>query len=248
MNKTFDIAEMALDVLKSHPQGLHVNDLALYILEKYQNLQIDADSLSSKLANKLSAEFKNKKSKSRFSKIKNKNGSYKRGIYKAKKFRVNPDQYVSVVASEVSNSNFKGGAGEHAVLSELLFREYNAAVMTVDEGIDLVASKNNRYFHIQVKTSFEGTDGFHFTIKKHIFENHDQGITFYVLVCRRYMKSHYQHDYVILPSSVVATFINTGAIKDSTSISIGIAVVEGKFLLNKKVDISKYVNQFELIK
>jgi hypothetical protein len=243
-----DIAEMALEILKEHSKGLHVDDLALMILNKYQNLQIDADSLSSKLSNKLSTEFKSKKSKSRFSKIKNKNGSFKRGIYKARKFRVNETQHVSIQIPDAPSSNFIGCAGEHAVLSELLFRGYNAAVMTVDEGIDLVASKNNRYFHIQVKTSSETASGFSFSVKKHIFENNDQGITFYVLLCRRFMNTHFKHDYVILPSSVVATFINTGAIKDSASISMRVSIDEGKFMLNKKVDISSYINKFELVK
>ena len=243
-----DFAEMALEILKDNSKGLHVDEIALLILEKYQNLQIDADSLSAKLSNRLSTEFKNKKSKSRFSKIKNKNGSYKRGIYKAKKFRTNAVQHVEIQPIEAQSSNFVGAAGEHAVLSELLFRGYNAAVMTVDEGIDLVASKNNRYFHIQVKTASESETGFSFSIKKHIFENNDQSTTFYVLLCRRFMNSHFHHDYVILPSSVVATFITTGAIKDTNTISIRVAINEGKYILNKSVDISKFINKFELIK
>ncbi len=243
-----DIAEMALEILKEHSKGLHVDDLAKIILDKYQNLQINVDSLSSKLSNKLSTEFKTKKAKSRFSKIKNKNGSFKRGIYKARKFRVDETQYISIQIPDAPSSNFIGCAGEHAVLSELIFRGYNAAVMTVDEGIDLVASKDNRYFHIQVKTSSETANGFSFSVKKHIFENNDQGITFYVLLCRRFMKTHFQHDYVILPSSVVATFINNGSIKDTTSISMRVSIEDRKFMLNKKVDLSRYINRFELIK
>ncbi|TKB51948.1 HTH domain-containing protein [Ferrimonas aestuarii] len=242
------IAEMALEILKDNPKGLHVDEIALLILEKYQNLKIDADSLSAKLSSRLSTEFRSKKSKSRFSKVKNKNGSFKRGIYKAKKFRSNSIQHVAIQPIEAPSSNFVGAAGEHAVLSELLFRGYNAAIMTVDEGIDLVASKSNRYFHIQVKTASESASGFSFSIKKHIFENNDQSPTFYVLLCRRFMNSHFHHDYVILPSSVVATFINTGAIKDTNTISIRVSINEGKFMLNKTVDISKYINNFELIK
>lgn len=242
-----DFAEMALEILKDNSKGLHVDDIAVLILDKYQNLQIDADALSAKLSNRLSTEFKNKKSKSRFSKIKNKNGSYKRGIYKAKKFRTN-GQHVEIQPIETESTNFVGAAGEHAVLSELLFRDYNAAVMTVDEGIDLVATKNNRYFHIQVKTAFESATGFGFSIKRHIFENNDQSMTFYVLLCRRFMSSHFHHDYVILPSSVIATFISTGQIKDTTGISIRIAINDGRYMLNKSVDISKFINNFELIK
>ena len=243
-----DIAAMALEALKDHSRGLHVDELALRILTKYQNLQIDAESLSSKLSNKLSTEFKNKKAKSRFSKIKNKNGGFKRGIYKAGKFKENEAQHVSIKIPDAPSSNFKGCAGEHAVLSELLFRGYNSAVMTVDEDIDVVASKHNRYFHIQEKTSSESNNSFSISIKKHIFENNDQGITFYVLLCRRFMNSYFQHDYVVLPSSVVAIFINTGAIKEAASISMRVSIESGKFMLNKKVDISNYINKFELIK
>lgn len=243
-----DITEMALEILKEHTNGLHVDKLAELILKKYQNLQLDASTLASKLSNKMSNELKNKKTKSRFAKIKNKNGSLKRGVYKARKFRINESQHVTINIPDAPSSNFTGSAGEHAVLSELLFRGYNAAVMTVDEGIDLVASKDNRYFHIQVKTSSESENGFSFSVKKNIFDNNDQGITFYVLLCRRFMKSHFQHDFVILPSSVVTTFINTGVIKDTMSISMRVSIVGGKFTLNNKVDISAYINKFESIK
>ncbi len=56
--------------------------------------------------------------------------------------------------TDVDDSNRIGKAGEMAVLSELTFRGYNATAMTVDEGIDLVASKNNVFFFIQVKTTY----------------------------------------------------------------------------------------------
>jgi hypothetical protein len=41
-----DIAAMALKALKDHSRGLHVDELALRVPTKYQNLQIDAESLS----------------------------------------------------------------------------------------------------------------------------------------------------------------------------------------------------------
>jgi len=41
-----DITAMAIEVLKDHSRGLHVDELALRVLTKYQNLQIDAESLS----------------------------------------------------------------------------------------------------------------------------------------------------------------------------------------------------------
>ena len=242
-----DFSEMALEVLLDKPKGLHVDEIALHILEKYQNLLLNADELSAKLSNRLSYEFKKGKD-SRFSKIKNKTGGYKRGIYKAKAKRKSSSNPVSIKMPDAPSTNFIGSAGEHAVLSELLFRGFNAATMTVDEGIDVVASKDNRYFHIQVKTASEKNCGFGFNIKRHIFDNNDVSSTFYVLLCRRYMSSHFQNDFVVLASSVVSNYINSKIIKDTVSLSLRIKIVDGKFLLNNSEDISHYVNNFDQIK
>lgn len=50
-------------------------------------------------------------------------------------------------------TEYIGRAGECAVMSELLFRAYNVNRMMVDEGVDLVAVKDNIYYYIQVKTT-----------------------------------------------------------------------------------------------
>ena len=51
------------------------------------------------------------------------------------------------------STNFQGKAGEYAVMSELLMNGYNANNMSVDEGVDIVACKNNVFYFIQVKTT-----------------------------------------------------------------------------------------------
>lgn len=90
-----------------------------------------------------------------------------------------------------------GKAGEHAVLSELLFRGYNAALMSVDVGVDIMASKNNETFNIQVKTRniSKRHDAFHFNLRIVSFERHNAGRTFYIFILRE----NDQLDYVILP-------------------------------------------------
>ena len=50
-------------------------------------------------------------------------------------------------------SGFTGKAGEHLVCSELFFRGFNASIMSVDVGMDIVAVKENQLFGIQVKIS-----------------------------------------------------------------------------------------------
>ena len=65
------------------------------------------------------------------------------------------------------NTQYVGKAGEMAVFSELLFYGYNASIMSVDDGIDLVATKDGRFFFIQVKTAISNNDKIpNFSIKK----------------------------------------------------------------------------------
>ena len=94
------------------------------------------------------------------------NKKKKPGYYRIKKERTQPlpDPYFKTeldLIEETSDNesqgkkgstNFFGKAGEYAVMSELLFQEYNANNMTVDEGIDIIASKNNNFYFVQVKT------------------------------------------------------------------------------------------------
>jgi len=52
---------------------------------------------------------------------------------------------------------FSGTAGEYLVVSELLFRGYNAQLLAVDFGIDIIATKGDKVYWIQAKTSrFKG--------------------------------------------------------------------------------------------
>lgn len=60
-----------------------------------------------------------------------------------------PNRKAPIDATCPIDTNYIGKAGECAVLSELMFRGYNANVMLIDEGIDIIAEKNNVYYYIQ---------------------------------------------------------------------------------------------------
>lgn len=75
--------------------------------------------------------------------------SYKNGKYYKRKGK---KPIVGGTDTGVS-TDFIGRAGECAVMSELLYRGYNANRMMVDEGVDIIAEKNNIYYYIQVKTT-----------------------------------------------------------------------------------------------
>lgn len=62
-----------------------------------------------------------------------------------------------------------GFAGEHAVLSKLMFQGINVMKSFIDEGFDLVATNEGKLFFIQVKTTFLSTKNeylFNIDIKK----------------------------------------------------------------------------------
>lgn len=80
---------------------------------------------------------------------------------------------------------YEGAAGEMAVISELLFRGYNANRMIVDKGIDIVAVKDNVYRYIQVKTSYIKSEGrINWQIDKERFDVHVTNQLKYILIAR----------------------------------------------------------------
>lgn len=71
---------------------------------------------------------------------------YNNGYYRKRKKKPAPKD------GEMLPTDYVGRAGECAVMSELLFHGYNVNHMMVDDGVDIVAVKNNIYYYIQVKT------------------------------------------------------------------------------------------------
>jgi len=234
-----EIAERGF--LLSNSKQLHVSDLAKHLINERLVSAFTIDDLVNKLASALSGNVKRKNSK--FSKVKNTKGGYKRGVYKIK--NTSPTQLIRNDAPEV-DTLFTGKAGEHAVLSELLFRGYNASIMVVDHGIDVVANKNNKYFHIQVKTA-NGDDSkpYTATIKKESFQ-HASDI-FYIIVLRRAQKQRYINDFAILSSSEIRRYITNKTLKEGSTIQLRITVDNNKFTLNGSTDITNCINDFDII-
>ncbi len=78
---------------------------------------------------------------------------YSNGKYKKRKRKSIPQ------AVPVGDSRYVGTAGECATLAELMFHGYNANRMMIDDGIDIIASKNNLFYYIQVKTCSMDDEG-----------------------------------------------------------------------------------------
>ena len=81
------------------------------------------------------------------------NGKYKKRS--AKRAPATPD----AIDEEKIDTTYFGRAGECAVMSELLYRGYNANRMMIDDGVDIIAAKDNIYYYIQVKTTAIKSNG-----------------------------------------------------------------------------------------
>ena len=224
----------------------HVNDLAETAFKTNRAMGETQEIFAGKLSSALSANLKTKQPT--FAKViskkdaKGKALSYKKGVYRLKQTRTSTSP--TTAPPEIDNQ-FLGKAGELAVMSELLFWGYNPSLMIVDQGIDIVASKNNQYHHIQVKTASKNAQGkFSFSIKSHIFEAHNSGSTYYVFVMREGNNS----TYAVIPSTHLNNLKHLGVIKGEQSLTVTITGDEKKrvFYINNKDNISLYINNFQL--
>lgn len=95
-----------------------------------------------------------------------------------------------------------GKGGEFAVMSELLFRGFNASSMTVDDGVDIAATKekDGRFFFIQVKTTSCEEDTFSVNIDKNSYSRYNVSNMFYVIVIRFIKDNLLQNQYLVFNS------------------------------------------------
>lgn len=107
-----------------------------------------------------------------------------------------------------------GKGGEYLVASKLLFLGYNASILAVDSGADLVAIKNEKPFHIQVKTAHLKGNRYSFNITKASLDRHYHGGMFYVFVLREGTNSHdMRESFLIFPLNTIEEYTSRGYIK-----------------------------------
>ena len=221
---------------------MHVDAIAEAAAKLNKTMTLSVEDFSRRLQVALANHLKLKTQKPSFARIKGtRPGSFKKGWYRVK-IETNQPVMVGIEPPETDRA-FTGKAGEFAVMSELLFWGFNASAMTVDNGIDVVASKNNKYFHIQVKTAAEQEGGrFSFSIKNNSFQTHHSSSMYYVFVLRR--KLH--NEYVIIPSSYLMVLITGGKITSAPTLSITITVNANgrRYMLNGNTNVDVYVGNF----
>ena len=142
------------------------------------------------------------------------------------------------------------------MMGELLFRGYNVNNMMVDEGIDLVASKNNVFYYIQVKTkNVVEQNRFYFQIKQDRFDTFVGTQIRYILVARCSLSNEDRNIFFMFTNGDIQRLMYNGVIPqpngDGKNLSIKIEFDQrtGKaYMYDGKVrdDVSFNMNNFNL--
>ncbi|MEI6709302.1 MAG: hypothetical protein WCK96_19460 [Methylococcales bacterium] len=244
-----NIIELARTILEQEGKELHFREIAkrAFILDK--TIADDEEACAKKIGSALNAHINRhdkKPADAIFKRISNGKGGFKSGVYGLKR-RAAPKPPLPTIVPTMA-ATFIGKAGEYGVFSELLYWGYNPAMMVVDHGVDIVASINGEYFHIQVKTANPNANkSFNFKISKDIFEIHENSRTFYVFVVRRDVKGRPISDYVIMPSSLIRQLMAQNIITSGKDIAFSITVDNNIFKVNGQYQVTG-VNDFSSIR
>ncbi len=247
--------EAAIEILEKSRKEMHVRDIAKIAIEYRMTDEVDFEVLKKKISSVLNRE--SKKKKSNFLKVKNrKTKKEKRGFYKIKiKPPVTPKPPGTTPPSNIGlKTSVIGTAGEYAVVSELLFNGFNANVMIIDDGIDIIASKDNRHFFIQVKTTMRINKGrVNFPkIQAKSFDRYNLSGAFYVFVFRYHDKSNAPRcDYFVFSASDIESFRHQGILSNDADINLKVLYDRGRVYAynhDNRIDVSYSLNDFSRIK
>lgn len=240
MNK---FKQSAIAILQGAKEPLHYKEITKRAIEE-GILETDGATPDASMNAQISVEIKNRGMKSSF--IRTGPGTYS----------LNPDTDVSpeedeIVEEEIAQvqlpSSFTGSAGEYLVCSELLFRGFNASIMSVDTGIDIAATKDDKLYSVQVKTAnLNKYKTYVFDVRKVSFERHSGGNIYYIFVLRGK-----KTNFILLPYHEVNRKVHEKAILEvghGKRYRVNIKFRNNKvFLGSMEHDISYYLNNWDII-
>jgi hypothetical protein len=240
----------AIEILKGAKQPLHSKEITRLALEK-GILETDGATPENSMNTQIILDMRKKGKASDFIKT----GPSTYAINQKKEALPEKKRLKEIEAEKEEEEKIKietgfvGKAGEHLVCSELLFRGYNASIMSVDVGMDITATKDNKLFSIQVKTSnLNQYNSYVFDVRKVSFEKDHGGNVFYVFV----LKGENQYNFLILPRIIMEQKVHEKAILEINSgktYRVNIRMREGAiFLGNKLHEVSYFKNNWGVIK
>lgn len=171
--------------------------------------------------------------------------------YSKGKYKKRPNKAAPKNPNKPTNV-YIGAAGETAVISELMFNGYNANRMMIDEGIDIVATKNNIYSYIQVKTAYVENGRIYCQISQDRYDMYIQSQLRYIIVARYNKQGQDRNMFFVFNSQnidqgIYGRYIKKG--ENSVSIKIKFHPQSGAPILydEKECDASYHLNNFKLV-
>jgi hypothetical protein len=238
----------AITILRGSGEPLHYEEITRRALEQGL-IETSGSTPEATMNAQIAVDIKNQKERSPFIRV------------KPAVFALNPDYTeeeqrkeeekdaeVAQESAEQISTQYVGKAGEHLVVSELLFRGYNASIMSVDEGLDIVATKGERLYNIQVKTSTQNKfNNYVFDLRISSFEKHNRNNTFYIFV----LKGDQTH-FLVLPYFEIQRNIdqkNILVVGKGLRYRVNMSIRDGKlFVGNRENDMSYFLNNWSLVK
>lgn len=242
MNK---FKEAAIKILRDSTEPLSTNEITKRAIEA-GILETTGKTPEKSMAAVITVDIKLNGKGSTF--IKSAKGLYLLNKQKSREDKAKKE-LAKITKLEKLESGYTGRGGEYLVCSELLFRGFNASIMTVDDGIDIVATKEHVMYGVQVKTSnVNFAKSYIFDIRKASFEKHNTGNIFYVLV----LKDEKHSDFVILPTYEIERLIaqkSISSINNHTKHRIVLRMKNGSvYITNEDRPLDHFLNNWELIK
>ena len=240
----------AIQILTEVRKPLHYKEITRLALDK-GILETDGATPDASMNSQIITDINKKGSGSDFIKVKPSTydlNPNKKPIAPKKQKKVLEEEAIEEEKLSI-DTGFTAKGGEHLVCSELLFRGFNASIMSVDIGMDITATKNNRLFSIQVKTANANDyNTYNFDVRKVSFERDYAGNTFYIFV----LKSKDKTQFLILPMSEMEKKLSEKAIHDVQSYKkyrVKIDIRDGDvYLGNRTHKMNYYLNKWDIIK
>lgn len=237
----------AVEVLKVENKPLHYKEITRLALERGL-LETEGATPDSSMNSQIITDIKQKGENSSF--IKTDPSTYSLNP----NYTEQPEKNIEEITEEVEEEKIKiesgyvGKGGEHLICSELLFRGFNASIMSVDVGMDIIATKDGKLYGVQVKTSnLNKFDTYNFDVRKVSFERHDSGGVYYIFV----LHNEKGNDFLILPYHEMVKQVHDEAIKEilgGSRYRVRILIREGKvFLGNKDHEMGYFLNRWDII-
>lgn len=240
--------QSAIEVLKKVKKPFHYNEITQMALE-LGLLETNGATPDATMLTEIVRDIKSKGTGSDFIKT-------APGIFALNKNKKEIKQTLKIVEEEkeqeekiVAEGSFTGKGGEHLVCSELIFRGFNASIMSVDMGVDIVAVKENQLFGIQVKTAnINRFNIYVFNIRKVSFRRNSNGNVYYIFV----LHGEDKNQFLILPFHEIERKVYEKAISEighGKSYRVNIKLRNDKvYLGNIGHEMGYFLNNWDLIK